>query len=519
MDLITTGRYHKPQISLNHQWQIDEKSSLSTVAYVSIGRGYGNSGQGNDTYGYSRNDWKGAYYGTLQTKFRNLDGTFDYGAIEDINAASEYGSMYVMSQSKNYHNWYGLLSTYTTKFGEYFDFYGGIDFRYYKGTHTNEISDLFGGQYYLDNYNRGRVQVENNINAANPAWVNQKLGVGDVVYRDYDGHVLQEGAFFQTEYNKDKLSAFVAGSLSNTTYWRYDRYYYDKAHAKSDKVSFLGFTAKGGANYNITDNHNVFFNLGYISRAPKFSYGAFMQAATSHAINKDAKNEKVLSFELGYGFRNEWLSANLNAYYTKWLNKTMTKSGTLDNQMEYYMNMTGVNALHKGIELDVKITPLNLTSEGTTTTVGAADHANAKINLKGVRVGGSAQTTAAIGATFKIGKSIRVGADWTYYGRNYAYYSLSGSNLLLGKEVSVLDPWKIPAASQFDLNASYRFKIGKLNATLSGNVNNLLDYQYISKAFNPNTLSSSTLQEATAENIYCYYAFGRTYSLRLKVNF
>ena len=79
--------------------------------------------------------------------------------------------------------------------------------------------------------------------------------------------------------------------------------------------------------------------------------------------------------------------------------------------------------------------------------------------------------------------------------------------------MSVLDPWKIPAASQFDLNASYRFKIGKLDAILSGNVNNLLDYQYISKAFNPNTLSSSTLQEATAENIYCYYAFGRTYLL------
>ena len=540
--------YHKPQISLNHQWQIDEKSSLSTVAYVSIGRGYGNSGQGNEDYGYSYRDWNGAYYGELQTKFRKADGTFDYGAIEDINAASEYGSMLVMSQSKNYHNWYGLLSTYTTKFGEYFDFYGGVDFRYYKGTHTNEISDLFGGQYFMDS-TRGDVQAANNANAANPAWRYQKLGVGDVVYRDYDGHVLQEGAFFQTEFNKDKLSAFVAGSLSNTTYWRYDRFYYDKAHAKSDKISFLGFTAKGGANYNITDNHNVFFNLGYISRAPKFSYGAFMQATTSHAINKDAKNEKVLSFELGYGFRNEWLSANVNAYYTKWLDKTMTKSGTMDNQTEYYMNMTGVNALHKGIELDVKITPLNwleltgmfslgdwkwdsnatgyaydpygnaLTAEGTTTTVGAADHANAKINLKGVRVGGSAQTTAAIGATFKIGKSIRVGADWTYYGRNYAYYSLSGGNLSLGREVSVLDPWKIPAASQFDLNASYRFKIGKLNAILSGNVNNLLDYQYISKAFNPNTLSSSTLQEATAENIYCYYAFGRTYSLRLKVNF
>jgi len=535
--------YHKPQISLNHQWQIDDKSSLSTVAYVSIGRGYGYSGQGNGYYNYSYQDWKGANYGVLQTKFRNPDGTFDYGAIQDINAESEYGSMLAMSLSKNYHNWYGLLSTYTTKFGKYIDFYGGVDFRYYKGTHTNEISDLYGGQYFMDS-TRGKVLAENNIAAADPMWKYEKLGVGDVVYRDYDGHVMQEGAFFQSEFNKDKLSAFVAGSLSNTTYWRYDRLFYDKAHAKSDKVSFLGFTAKGGANYNITENHNVFFNLGYISRAPKFSYGAFMQANASHAINKDAKNEKVLSFELGYGFRNSWLTANVNAYWTKWLDKAMTKSGQLDNQAEYYMNMTGVNALHKGVELDVKVTPVKwlditgmfslgdwkwdsnatgyayddkgmpLKKDGTQASgIAAPDHVSASINLKGVRVGGSAQTTAALGATFKIGKSIRVGADWTYYGRNYAYYSFSGSNLKLGQEISIAEPWKVPAASQIDMNASYRFKLGKLDATLSGNVNNLLDYQYISKAYNP---KSGVVSE---ETIYCYYAFGRTYSLRLRVNF
>ena len=537
--------YHKPQISLNHQWQIDDKSSLSTVAYVSIGRGYGYSGQGNEYYDYSYKDWKGANYGVLQTKFRNPDGTFDYGAIQDINAESEYGSMLAMSLSKNYHNWYGLLSTYTTKFGKYIDFYGGVDFRYYKGTHTNEISDLYGGQYFMDS-TRGDVLAENNIAAADPMWKYEKLGVGDVVYRDYDGHVMQEGAFFQSEFNKDKLSAFVAGSLSNTTYWRYDRLFYDKAHAKSDKVSFLGFTAKGGANYNITENHNVFFNLGYISRAPKFSYGAFMQANASHAINKDAKNEKVLSFELGYGFRNSWLTANVNAYWTKWLDKAMTKSGQLDNQerTEYYMNMTGVNALHKGVELDVKVTPVKwlditgmfslgdwkwdsnatgyayddkgmpLKEDGTQASgIAAPDHVSASINLKGVRVGGSAQTTAALGATFKIGKSIRVGADWTYYGRNYAYYSFSGSNLKLGQEISIAEPWKVPAASQIDMNASYRFKLGKLDATLSGNVNNLLDYQYISKAYNP---KSGVVSE---ETIYCYYAFGRTYSLRLRVNF
>lgn len=49
--------YHKPQISLNHLWQIDRKSSLSTALYVSIGRGNGYSGSGDAA---NRSKWYGA---------------------------------------------------------------------------------------------------------------------------------------------------------------------------------------------------------------------------------------------------------------------------------------------------------------------------------------------------------------------------------------------------------------------------------------------------------------------------
>lgn len=537
--------YHKPQISLNHQWQIDSKSSLSTSLYVSLGRGYGFSGQGNTEFSpYSYTSWRGAYKGTLYDTFRNSDGTFDYAAIEEINSTSEYGSALIAAKSNNSHNWYGLLSTYSTKLGQYFDFYGGIDFRYYKGVHKNEISDLFGGKYYMDS-ERANVSVENNINAANSAWRYQKLGVGDVVYRNYDGYVMQEGGFFQLEYNKEALAAFVAGSLSNTGYWRNDHFYYDEAHAKSKTVNFIGFTVKGGANYNLNENHNVFANVGYISRAPKYSYGAFMTADKSNVLNKDAVNEKVFSAELGYGYRTSWLTANLNLYYTKWMDKTMTKSVTLDNQANGNINMAGVAALHKGVELDVKAKPFHwmeltgmislgdwkwdsdatgyvydelgnaVTQSGKITTPGAEDHAFASVKMKGIRVGGSAQTTAALGANLSLTKDLRVGADWTYYGRNYSYYAVDGTVLTVGKETAVADPWKIPAASQLDVNASYKFNFGKLKATLSGNVNNLLNYQYISKAWNPSGVSTA----ATADNVYVFYSFGRTYNIRLKVNF
>ena len=535
--------YHKPQLSLNHQWQINDKSSLSTVLYMSIGRGYGYSGQGNGTYGYSYTDWYGANYGTLQTKFRNADGTFNYGMIQDINEQSEHGSMLVMGKLKNYHNWYGLVSTYNTKIGKDFDFYGGVDFRAYKGVHTNEILDLYNGKYYIDS-SRQNAKAINNVNASNPDWVNEKLGVGDKMYRDYDGHVVQEGAFFQTEYTKSDLSAFIAGSLSNTSYWRYDRLYYDKKHAESKTKSYIGFTVKGGANYNINEHHNVFFNAGYISRAPMFN-NVFLTYTSSNVTNPDAKNEKVLSFEVGYSYRLKWLQVDLNAYWTKWMDKSMAKQLSVGaQQTDGYINMAGLDARHQGIELEVKASPLYwldlngmfsigdwqwdsnakgyiydangqpLDKDGNVASAPLAeDHYFAGIALKGIRVGGSAQTTAALGATVKIGKQIRIGADWTLYARNYAYYQVSSSNLTPGKTTTVADPWKAPTASQFDLNASYKFKLAGLNATISGNVNNLFDYQYLGKVWNPRSGA------ANKDNIYGFYAFGRTFSTRLKVNF
>ena len=537
--------YHKPQMSLNHQWQINENSNLSTAVYASIGRGYGYAGEANGMEGSSYSDFNGTtkYTGIISTKFRKEDGTFDYAAMEDMNEQSEHGSIYIMSKSLNYHNWYGLLSTYTTNFAGLVDFYGGVDFRWYKGKHTNEILDLMNGDYYIDD-NRASVNTANNANAANSDWVNQKLHVGDVMYRDYDGHVVQEGAFFQGEISLDDLSAFLAGSLSNTSYWRYDRLYYDKDHAKSDVMNYIGGTIKAGANYNLNDYHNVFLNIGYISRAPKFSYGAFMSSTTSHVTNPDAQNEKIISFEIGYGFKSKYLDAKVNGYITNWKDKAMTKYGTLGaDKVEFFMNMTGVDALHKGIEVELKA-PLTswielngmlsvgdwkwnsnakgyaynehgqaLDADGNVTEINGENHAWAKINLKDVRVGGSAQTTAALGANFNVG-DFRIGADWTLQARNYSYYSFSGSNLNVGKETTIADPWKIPHASTFDANASYKFDFGNIKATFSANVNNVLNYHYITKAW-----KSSVTTAATADNIYCYFNMGRTASFRLKLNF
>lgn len=529
--------YHKPQISLNHLWQIDHKSSLSTALYASIGRGNGYSGTGTSAY---RSKWYGASNGYTNDEFRLADGTFNYDAVDALNQASTTGSQMVMGKAMNNHEWYGLLSTYTTKFGEYLDFYGGVDLRYYKGLHQNIITDLFSGSYFIDS-NRDNVSAANNIAAADPNFTKKKLGVGDVVYRDYDGYVMSEGAFGQLEYNRDKLSAFVAGSLSNTSYWRYDRFYYDEAHAKSSKKHYLGGNIKGGANYNLNETQNIFFNAGFITRAPMFDT-SFINSQNSHDRNQDAKNEKVMSFEVGYGFRNSLVAVNLNAYYTQWMDKSLYDSYTARDGSRATLNMTGANAKHMGVEVDFNIRPTTwmtingmfswgdwrwdglatgfyYNNEGQmynpkTEEVIAAGSANVEdyrynIRMDDVNVGGSAQTTAALGVTVRPMKGLRLGLDWNYAARLFADYDIEADQATPGKEYQVAKPWKVPSSYTFDLNAGYTFDFGKVSATLSGNVNNLFDQEYIADAWDGSTW----------EDAMVLYGFGRTFSVGLKVKF
>ena len=549
-----TNEYHKPQLSLNHQWQINSHSSLSTALYMSIGRGSGYSGQGRGAYSYS--SWFSTdKMGNINREFHNPDGTFNYAKIQEINSR-EYaernkmpyaGSQMVMSKSNNNHMWYGLLSTYTNRFSKSLELSCGVDVRYYVGEHNNEIVDLYDGAYYMDDGSRRSVKPENNAAAADPMWRYQKLQVGDKVYRDYDGHVHQEGVFAQLEWSHDKkINAFVSGSLSNNGYWRVDRMYYDKNHEESEHKNFMGGTVKAGANWNFSKKQNVFLNVGYISRAPFFSNGVFLSSKNSHMINPDPVNEKVASVELGYGLHTEKFSLNLNAYYTKWLDKTSVRTFTMEGtEDQATLNMTGVDACHMGLELDFRyeatrwldITgmlsvgdwkwdsnakgylydnygqPLNAHG-GQASGIMADDHAWFQVNQKGVRVGGSAQTTAALGLTLRPMKGLRVSADWNAYAGNYSDFKVNMKDMTAFKPLEVSDPWNIPWGHQLDLSASYRFNIGKVKATIYGNVNNVYNYHYIMDA----TTNYNT--PGAWDNAYnVYYSFGRTYTVRMKINF
>jgi outer membrane cobalamin receptor len=509
--------YHKPQFSLNHYWDINDKSSLSTSVYYSFGTGGGYTQLGNK---------RSLLYGSSD-EYRTINGYRDYAAIQEANAANVEGSQTAIGTSNNNHQWFGAISTYTSKFGGNFDFYGGVDLRYYIGEHNKKVEDLLGGEFFID-----PTRKDVAYQAENDEYLYEKLGVDDKVTRDYDGHVLWEGGFAQMEYNKNDLSISLSGALSNTTYWRYDRMYYAPGEEESDKINFIGWSLKGGANYNLSALHNVFGNIGYFSRAPFFS-SVFLADDTSNEINDGAKNEKVFSFELGYGFRSRILTANLNLYNTVWKDKSM--AGALDPQDPDAgrYNATGVNAIHRGVELEAKakitkeltlkgmlsigdwkwdndVTAYVFNSDGQLVdssgeVVSSIDEAaSVFLNIGGIHVGDAAQTNAYLGIDYFFIEGLKVGLDYKYNARLYA--DPGDVDDLNGE-----DTWKVPGAGIFDFNASYRFKIAGLDATIRGNVNNLFDKTYIADADNG---TSNTWEDATV-----FYGIGRTGSVGLKINF
>jgi hypothetical protein len=215
----------------------------------------------------------------------------------------------------------------------------------------------------------------------------------------------------------------------------------------------------------------------------------------------------------------------------------MVVTNTTDPLNIIVANLEGVDALHQGVELDFVARPINhlelrgmLSVQDNTWQSNAtgymydtqgqpvnaarqvvelmsADHAKVDVNLKGIHVGNSAQTTAAFSTDYEILKGFNVGFDANYFGQNYASFRI---NPAIGNN-DFQQPWQIPDAVTVDFNARYNFRIGEYQASLVGNVNNLLDNEYITDAADGSDHTWKTAQ--------VFYGFGRTFSTSLKIKF
>ncbi len=495
--------YNKPQMSLNHYWTISEKSSLSTVLYASFG-----SGGGGGTAGVNKFIFDGSGY----SDYRNGSyGTIDFDQIVDENIArGALGSETVLRASHNDHNWFGALSTFKTDFSDDLVLLTGLDVRSYTGKHYQTVTDLLGGQYFLDNND------ENNPNAA--------LQVGDKRSYNNDGNVGWLGAFAQLEYDvNENFNTFVSLALSNTSYQRVDYFNYLDSDAlqTTDTYNFVGYSAKGGANYRVDAKNNVFVNIGYFEKAAGFD--AVFLNFNNETINADAENQKITSFELGYGYRSGKLSANVNVYYTAWRDRTETQSFRQPDNTNAVANILGVDAVHQGLELDfvyratekLKITGMasfgdwRWDSDVENVQIVNEDQEvvdNVNLFIKDLHVADAAQTTMAFGINYKLTPKTKFIVDYNYYANIYADFDPSDRGTQ-----GAPDAWKMPDYGLFDTVISHTFDLGPFETTMTARMNNVFDTEYISDARDGSGSVSSTS--------LVYYGYGRTFSLGAKLNF
>jgi outer membrane cobalamin receptor len=543
--------YHKPQFSLRDFWTVNDKFYVSNILYASIGHGGGTSISG------SSYDANGQY--NLQTIYDgNLAGPF---SLDPAYSASERKSGNYLKSSINNHYWYGGLSTLNYQLSEEISLSGGFDMRYYKGQHYREIYDLLGGDYAI---------VNDDATQTSPV-----KREGDIVGYNNDGIVKWSGVFSQAEYSNGILSAFLNISGSNSAYKRIDYFrkkdlvledtiikeaigthpYFgemvsdtlifdgkvyttnseEAQFASTDWKWIKGYTFKGGANVNLDENNNIFFNMGYISKAPRFQ-NVFDY---DNSMFKAIKNEIVKAVEGGYSYRSSLFSANVNTYFTVWENKP-SKGITYKDQDDNIIkgNINGMNALHKGIEMDLsykvsqKFSIEGLMSLGDWTwtsadTVRLYDENNIAIldennnpvdtafDAKGVHVGDAAQT--------QFGFSVRFEPTYSSYvklrGTHFADYYSDFDPLSLYGENGGRESWVIPSYQLIDLHAGYKFKIfddKKLDIKFS--VLNLLNEVYISDAQNNDPYNASS-SDFDAKSAGVFFGLGRRFSLSAKFSF
>ncbi|MBE0663625.1 MAG: TonB-dependent receptor [Bacteroidales bacterium] len=506
---VNENFYHKPQMTLNHYWNISEKSFLATSAYYSFGHGGGRFTEAFDN---------------LPAFAIRKNNQIDWEAIHELNSThtdefTTSGGETLSGYSKviltNYlatHYWYGILSNFDHQINENTKLTAGVHVRDFKSRLREEIDDLMGGQFWIEDYawaiegQSGRRMIKN---------------TGDVIKVDNGALVSYASAFGQLEYSYDAGTAFLAGTLSNTWFQREDRYNYVE-NIRSRQVSRQGFDIKAGTVFNLDVMHHIYANSGYYSREP---YYKFVFVNFSNAIARDLKNERIAAGEIGYGFSNRNIALRMNAYSTYWMDKSLL---SMENVQLVDSTMTralvrGLDAWHNGLELEAYSVSGERFTYGASASIGQwkwqndviaelyddnqAPAGTTEVYAKGLYVGDAPQTQIFLTASYKIWDDLTLAAEWVYYDRLYANFDPAGRNNAADRN----QPYRIPGYHLTDLFATYSFTIGNMHAQAHMNCYNLFDKESITRGEDGASHDLDTFRG--------FRTFDRSFHLSLKLLF
>jgi opacity protein-like surface antigen len=462
-----------------------------------------------------------------------LIGSHQWGIDADTAGTISTGGGMIRRASMNSHNWYGVISNLEYTTGN-IKMSAGVDLRDYTGYHYRALNNLMGFDAYYSGGNRnneGQI-IESTIEASpfsNTGLVGPKIDYFNV------GRVQWAGLNGMIEYNdQEKLTAVMQAGWSQQNYRRID-YFDQPGNHISDWSRLNGGYIKGGANYNLNEEMNIFFNAGLIARQPLFD-AVFPGFAND--VNPDLENEIIQSFELGYAYITNDLQVNINVYNTNWGNRFVSNSfdyAFQDTIMidDAVIQAKGIDVVHSGLELEAKYQASSKLRLNTMLSIGNWRYTsdinvdvfddnrnmieNTTLYTNGAKVGDAAQTTMFIGVDYNIAKNLTADIGFRYVDDLYADYSLVNSEFLKENNEGAL---QLPSFSLIDMGLTSRFELAGNMASLRLNVNNVANTMYIAE-------SNSNIHAAAGDDTwngistanYVWMGFGRTWNATFRYNF
>lgn len=507
---LSENFYHKPQINLNHYWNITPKAFLATSAYVSFGKG---GGKYTEVYNYGKPTW--TYRKNDQIDFDQVFLTNstnnDSATLADGSIVKGYSNN-IITNYKADHYWVGLLSSLTLNVNDNLKITTGIHLRNFKSHLCETVDNLMGGNFWVEQYAWSQAGVDGRKQ------IKQR---GDIINVDNYSMISYGNVFGQVEYKIGKLTTFAASTLSGTHYRRRDPYNYPEKPL-SEPVNKAGFDVKSGMGYKIGRFGNIYGNIGFYSREP---YYKFVYVNFSNAVAKDLVNEKITSAEVGYTYDNDKITTRINLYYTLWKDKSLLSRENIqlaDSTLTRSL-VRGLNALHEGIEAEVSYKVLKNFTLVATASIGNWKWQNdvsasiyndnqvlvdsMMVYTKGLYVGDAPQTQLGLSAEYHTVDGFRFSADWVFYERLYANFDPANRN----NPNDRIQPYRIPSYSLLDLYAGYDMAVKQFPVSLQLSCQNL---------FNKETIIRG--DDGSGHNIETFSGFwslGRTFNVSAKISF
>ena len=332
-------RVVEPIILLNHDWSIDENSSLETSIGYQFGE-MGNSrldyaGGGNPSPAYYQDlpsyfladtngpDYEGAYI--AQENFVN-DGQINWNRIYDANITNNLSNLnaaYVLYEDRVDDTQLTINSAYNREINENIKITSSVNYRNLVSDNFAEISDMLGGYSYsnIDSFDN----LDYNLLSPNSI-----VSDGDKFKYHYKMNAKEISLFSMINFSYNKLEFYLAGDLTNTTYQR-DGIFENEANAgnssgKGEEIKFDGYGVKAGITYKFSGKHILDFNSAYLQKAPSIR-NTFTNSRVNHNIvgsdanglinNSPITEEKVMSFDANYIFRTPIFTGRLTGFYSE----------------------------------------------------------------------------------------------------------------------------------------------------------------------------------------------------------